>query len=63
MRTLEELGEQRLSLLNRLAAQVPSVKRKQIKGVKDGTGERAMAADQIKDRKPVFVANDSLAVD
>ena len=56
MLPLEQLGQQRLALLNRLAGQIPTVKLKQIKRAMDGTGERAMAADQIESGKPVLVA-------
>ena len=48
---LEELGEQRFPLLNRLAAQILTVQFKQIERAMNHTGERAVAADQVKQDK------------
>jgi len=59
----EEFGEQRFALLNWLAAQILAVKLKQIERAEDGTRKYAVAADQIKDGKPVLVANNRFAVD
>src|SRR5262249_17343467 len=56
-------GEQRFPLLDRLTAQIFSVEFKQIECAKHGTGERAMAADQVKDSKSVLIADDRFAVD
>ena len=45
MRSLEQLGEQRLAPLDWLAAQISTIKFKQIERAKHGIGERAVAAD------------------
>ena len=63
MLAAEEFGEQRFALLNWLAAQILAVKLKQIERAEDGTRKCAVAADQIKDGKPVLVANNRFAVD
>ena len=62
MLSLEELGEQAFALLNRLAAQIPAIKLKQIESAQDRTCERTMAADQIKHGKAVLVADNRLPI-
>ena len=47
----------------RLRPQVLAVQLEQIERTMHGAGERAMATDQFKHGKPVFVANDGFTVD
>jgi hypothetical protein len=60
---LSNLASNRLRFSIGSRRKIPSVKLKQIERAMHGALECAVAADQIKDRKPVLVANDGLAVD
>ncbi len=62
MRPLEQLGEQCLAPLDRFAPQVAAVQLKQIERAMHGAGERAVAPDQVKNRKAALVADDGLAI-
>src|SRR6516164_7745272 len=46
-----------------LPPQIPTVQLKQIERAMHGTGERAMAADQVEHGQTALVANDGLTVD
>jgi hypothetical protein len=61
--SLEEFGEQGFPLLDWLAAQIATIKLKQIERAKDRTRERTVTTNQIKDRKAILVANDCLPID
>ena len=63
VRAAQQPREQPLSFFDWLASQVSTVQLKQVEHAMHGTGECVVAADQLKDRKPVLVANDCLAVD
>jgi hypothetical protein len=60
---VEQFCQQAFSLLNRASPQIPSVEFQQVEGAKDRGRFAAMTSDQLKDGKPVFVANDRFAVD
>jgi hypothetical protein len=63
MRAVQQLCEPPLARLDRLAPQIVAVELKQIERAMHGTADCAVAADQIKNGKPVLIANDSFAVD
>jgi hypothetical protein len=48
---------------DRASPQIPSVEFQQVEGAKDRGRFAVMTANQLKDGKPVFVADDPFAVD
>jgi hypothetical protein len=50
------------SLLDRASPQIPSVEFQQVERAKDRGRFAAMAPDQLKDGKPVLIADDGLAI-
>ena len=63
VRPAQQLREQALAFLNGLTPQIPAVELQQVECTMNRAGERTVAADQVKDGKPVFITDDRFAVD